>query len=159
RKRVPECSGWAYRRRERSLRRLRRLVNWVVLLVSVGVLALIVWWGNQRLYQAAPVSYAHRMFNNDCKSCHTEAFQTARRLLPTEAAFRSVSDQACQSCHAGAVHHEQQVRDDHCAACHQEHRGWPSLSRVPDGNCTDCHARLERKDKEPSIYQNVTGFP
>jgi hypothetical protein len=158
-KSLPEWIELDYYRRVRPLRRLRSLVNWVVLLVSVAALAGVVWWGNQMIYQAAPVAYAHRMFNNDCKTCHTEAFQTTRRLLPTAAQFRSVPDQACQSCHAGAIHHPQQVRDDHCAACHQEHRGWPSLSRVPDGTCTDCHANLERKDRQPPIYfKSVTGF-
>ena len=55
---LPDWIELDYYRRVRPLRRLRRLVNWTVLLVRVVALALVVWRANQRIYQAAPVAYA-----------------------------------------------------------------------------------------------------
>src|SRR5439155_15720318 len=71
-----------YFRRPRPLRRVRRLVTGLVLLgcaLLVAGVALVP--GSRRIYQAAPVSTAHALFNDNCEACHTVKLATAARLL------------------------------------------------------------------------------
>jgi len=147
-----------YYRRPRQLRRLRSLVIWLVLGMTAALLALTLWLGRQSLYQAGPLSVAHAMFDNDCARCHTEAFQPARRLLPSNAELRSVKNDSCKACHDGPIHHKQQVGDPSCSSCHQEHRGHPLLAQVANSHCTSCHANLRRKDGSQPAFQNVSSF-
>jgi predicted CXXCH cytochrome family protein len=141
-------SSWLeldYFRRPRRLRRVRGLVTWTVLLVSTVLIAAITWMpGNRRVYQAASVSTAHAIFNEDCEACHDASFGTAKRLLHGDDALRSVTDEACLRCHAGDVHHVRQVGESLCVKCHHEHRGLIDMARVEDGHCTSCHADLKR---------------
>jgi hypothetical protein len=151
----------------------------IVLFVAAG---LTVGW---RFYQSYPVSTAnpvlkgpsHATFNNDCFQCHTQRFQTLRRL--------EVADQACLGCHAplprqgfdlgtwlaaarkpldgppALVHHAQQIPSQipGCAGCHREHRGEFTLTHVSDGYCVDCHGNLSRNDgKSPDSYAAITSY-
>jgi hypothetical protein len=101
------------------------------------------------------------MFNNDCARCHQDMFRTAWRFSPLSAAERSTPDPACKRCHDMPAHNEQLLEEQHCAACHREHRGRISLARVPDDNCTNCHADLKSHDRggDKSPFRDVTGFP
>jgi hypothetical protein len=148
-----------YYRQPRWPRRRVRLLSWGAVVAGAVFVALTVWPGRPALYQAGPVSPAHRMFNDDCGRCHTEPFEVARRLRPAESGVHSVTNEACQQCHAGGPHHEQ--LQDHvpaCAGCHQEHRGQPLLARVADNQCTTCHGNLHRKDGAEPTVQNVHSF-
>src|SRR5579871_2012089 len=72
-----------YFRRPRSLRRWRGWLGWGTLAATalvVGIVLLLP--GGKTAFQAGPVSSAHTLFNDRCGECHTEAFQTARRILP-----------------------------------------------------------------------------
>jgi len=113
-----------------------------------------------RLVQAGPVTSAHSIVH-DCERCHQESFSTAKKLLPGNAGVRVVPDHACIQCHDGPPHNLVQSEEVRCATCHREHRGRPSLARVPDGECTVCHADLKnhRKGGEKDlVFNNVHAF-
>src|SRR5437588_6975088 len=82
-----------YYRRSRWLRRWVRVLGWGAVLVGVGVVAATLWGGMPSFYQAGPLTSSHRMFSEDCHSCHTTAFATATRLRPDVPAAHSVSDE------------------------------------------------------------------
>lgn len=147
-----------YYRRPRPMRRLRRRASWIILFLCSGLVLVGLVLGNHMIYQAGPVSGAHTMFNKDCASCHTEPLQTARRLWPTASSVRTVPDEACLNCHAGAIHNDQQATQPQCVSCHREHRGRHTLSRIPNQSCTACHANLQRQDGLASSLDPVTSF-
>jgi hypothetical protein len=155
-----ELDGHA--RRPSGLRRWRTRLTWLAFLGCAAGLGLAaVFPRSSRLYQAQPVSPAHALFNDNCGQCHTEAFQTARRFLPWNAAIHAVSDAACTQCHDGPPHHPEQAAMPACASCHREHQGQVSLARVPDSQCTACHADLKAHARDPGKcpYEDVGGFP
>jgi hypothetical protein len=141
-----------YYQRPRGLRRWRnRLTLLLFVLCAAGVAGAIFLLGSRsaRLVQAGPVTSAHSMFNHECEWCHRESFQTAQKFLPGNASMRVVPDEACIQCHDGPPHNLLQNNPDEvrCATCHREHRGRPLLARVPDGECTVCHADLKNHRK------------
>jgi hypothetical protein len=146
-----------YFSRPRPLRWYRRWLTWGLFLASLAA-AVAVWcWARPEIYQAEPVSQAHTMFNNDCRVCHADTLQTAKRLWPTRTGFHSVTDDACTSCHDGPDHRPQ-VSASGCAGCHQEHRGQKLLSLVPDSHCNTCHTHLAEHSPVPPSVQDVRGF-
>ncbi len=157
-KKLSEYLELDYFRRHRPLRRLRRGVSWGVLLLCVGGLIWTLWPGNRSVYQSAPVSSAHAWFNHDCTQCHSEVFQTAKRLWPGHADLHAVRDEACSDCHTGPLHRETQTHTPACASCHREHRGRPVLALVEDQHCTQCHAELRRADGMAARFENVRDF-
>lgn len=98
-------------------------------------------WGHMNLYSPGAVSAPHAFVGTNCVACHSG---------PQKAVFsRTVTDHACESCHAGPVHHSNQIfagrvgAQPSCASCHQEHRGRnfrPAI--VSDRTCTQCHEAL-----------------
>lgn len=141
-------SSWLeldYFRRRGRLRRVRGPAGWAALLACAIILVVCAFLpGKQQIYQSAPVSTAHRMFNDDCAACHNVHFATASRLWHGDDAVQSVTDAACLTCHSGDVHHARQLGPSACADCHREHRGASELARVGDDHCTSCHADLKR---------------
>jgi hypothetical protein len=149
-----------YFQRPRPYRRLKRSIFWATFLGAIVVTAWTLLGGKRTVYEAGPVSTAHAMFNNECERCHSESFQPLYRFLLADPHVRSVSDDTCRSCHAGSVHHgnalAQMVPD--CAGCHREHRGRALLARVPDGQCTACHADLKTIDGKLTYSQRITDW-
>jgi hypothetical protein len=152
-----------YFRRPRGLRRWRSWLGWGTLGVFAVVVALVfVLPRGRSAFQAGPVSAPHSLFNNDCGQCHTDAFQTARRIWTVAPGkIHAVPNDACQKCHDGPPHNDQQLVELSCAGCHREHRGRPALARVDDGHCTTCHADLKANSRAGANtpYQNVSAFP
>ncbi|MGH7087408.1 MAG: cytochrome c3 family protein, partial [Stellaceae bacterium] len=101
------------------------------------------------------ISNPHRFFAWNCSTCHT-------------AAFTSVPDKACLTCHSGVGSHfqpatdlgsaRQELESTRCAECHEEHRGVHSLVIRSDSLCVDCHANLQQKAPKAGI-ESVDGFP
>jgi hypothetical protein len=116
------------------------------------------------------VAAVHAAWDRDCAACHVN-FQRMSRdnwnpLMPFlgSAATSSASDARCASCHAGPVHHANQLADStpSCGGCHRDHQGRDfSLVRLPDSDCVRCHDNLKAHQSDPDKlkYENaVTGF-
>ncbi|MBI1915208.1 MAG: hypothetical protein HYS12_10785 [Planctomycetes bacterium] len=153
-----------YYQRPRGLRRWRnRLTLLLLVLCVVGVAgAIFLLPRSARLVQAGPVTSAHSIVH-DCERCHQEAFLTAKKLLPGNAGVRVVPDEACIQCHDGPAHNQVQDNPEEvrCATCHREHRGRSVLARVPDGDCTACHADLKghrKGGREGLAFKDVHAF-
>jgi hypothetical protein len=100
--------------------------------LAIGLTALgLIWLAGQALahrrqiYSSGPIVSAHAVFSGDCTACHVK-----------QAVFsKTVTDQACGSCHDGPLHQAQQVFTPACTDCHLEHKGcrfWraPAIRRV-----------------------------
>jgi hypothetical protein len=102
-----------------------------------------VWHNEHAMHSPGPVALAHEKL--DCAACHTQAWQPLQRLMATDQrAVRLKMDQACIVCHAGLVHHPNEVAADvpNCVSCHREHQGRQGLTTVADTSCAACHADL-----------------
>ena len=144
-----------YFKRPHPLRRWRLVLSIAASLLAAFGLAGFALRGNQRIYNSGPVSTAHAMFGTQCGSCHVPT------AGPPEAGgfFRRPSDQSCSACHAGPIHHENQVGPQTCTSCHVEHQGRVELAALPDRHCTRCHADLKTKDGRPAQFATtVTSF-
>jgi hypothetical protein len=130
--------------------------RWKLALAAAALLAAGGWWawgftrpdaGRSR-YSHGPVAAVHAAWESDCEACH-EPFRpvngntwladwtAGRGALPGGAANR------CDHCHGGPPHHATAVGEPTCGACHRDHRGRDtSLVRLPDADCTGCHADL-----------------
>ncbi len=174
--------------------RLWRQKKWLVWL-PVGLcsvwLALECFGQNWTTFQAGPVSAValkpqgdcHAAFNLSCTRCHTEHFQTWKRLFPWNAPMHTVPDTGCVACHRESLlpgerlypqlvfqagkelegrpappHHFDQAAPPACAKCHREHRGQASLTLVKDEQCTTCHADLSQVARRPTPFLNVNDF-
>src|SRR4029453_12876401 len=116
--------------------------------------------GNQRVYNAGPVSTAHAMFEKDCKVCHgpgpAEGEPLTLAAVGRSHYWLNVSDRACQTCHEGPRHNTNEAFTPRCATCHVEHFGRAQLGQIANSHCTQCHANLETKDKrDPAYHKNV----
>jgi hypothetical protein len=148
----------------RRPRRLKSLRYYVTLATTVAValfcLATMV-PALHKTHQAAPLSTAHALFNQNCAACHDEMFQPPLRLV-SSAPRVSTSDKSCLQCHDGATHHAKQATETSCATCHREHQGHGALAaHVADRRCVDCHGELTAhlKLRETTTYNPaITDF-
>src|SRR6267143_239031 len=144
-----------YFKRLHPFRRWRLILSLAVPLLAGLALAGFALRGNQRIFNSGPVSTAHAMFGAQCADCHVpiEGKEGAGGF------FRRPSDQSCSACHAGPIHHENQVGPQTCTSCHVEHQGRTELAALPYRHCTRCHADLTTKDgRPPQFAAKVTGF-
>jgi hypothetical protein len=112
---------------------------------------------DQRLYNSGPVSTAHAMFGAQCEKCHVPG-AAAAGLAPANAFFLSVPDKACQECHDGPKHHENQAFTPGCSSCHFEHKGRERLVELTDRQCTQCHAGLSTNDGTTRFVPKIANF-
>jgi len=109
-----------------------------------------------RALSPGTVSQAHTFIGNQCSQCH---------VFP-----HGPSNQKCEGCHKGPLHHDNQVSNPTCVSCHAEHRGMVKLSFVDNRECTQCHGALKTKDSKtqtqepsrnfiPSVTDFVTDHP
>lgn len=152
-------------RQSNRLRRLRSRVTKIAFVVAV-IVSLSFLFGDHRSFESRPVSNAHHGFERNCQACHTQSFSTLHRLATFDNQVHSVTDQACQQCHAeSSIDHvahadlsttrldtlsdseqaalEQQFTQLGCVGCHQEHRGLAELKQVRDVLCVTCHLDQE----------------
>ncbi len=103
----------------------------------------LAWRGQHAVHSPGPVALAHERL--DCAACHTQAWQPLRRLTADDLRVaRLAMDRACVACHAGLVHHAEEIPTDvpNCVSCHREHQGAHGLAQVADASCVGCHADL-----------------
>ena len=165
-KNLPEWLELDYHRRPRALKALWKPVIGATLLISALAMLALVLIPRRTVphiataFQAGPVAPVHSLFNNDCGKCHVEALRTWDRLWQFNGSIRSVADETCRQCHAGALHNANMAHSGSCVSCHREHHGAAALIRIPDAGCTSCHADLAaavRADATPT-FRNVVGF-
>lgn len=110
-----------------------------------------------QLWLSGELSGPHEMLAKDCGACH-------------EAAFVSVRDETCLTCHEDTNHHAEaarmteargapsftqkglrQVADTfnkpagRCAECHAEHNGHAGVAPASTESCTSCHAGMRAR--------------
>ena len=120
--------GLSYFKEPHWFRRWKFILSVAAPVVAGLWLLVVAVQGNQRVYNAGPVSTAHAMFEKDCRVCHgpgpaeggplTLAAATGNRSY-----WLNVSDRACQTCHAGPRHNTEEAFTPRCATCHVEHFG------------------------------------
>ncbi|MCI0460753.1 MAG: cytochrome c3 family protein [Gemmataceae bacterium] len=148
-------------------RKPNRLERWKNRL-AVGALVVAVAWPLLRFvrrnegrtdYMRGPVAQAHAFIEADCHRCHVPFTPISGPSLAKDVFGSSHSSSVkCRECHMkdGGPHHTSQDREPACASCHRDHQGRNfSLVRVPDSDCTQCHANLH---PNPNKFANVTRF-
>jgi len=92
---------------------------------------------SDRYWQSGTVASAHHFFQQDCNTCHQQAFEP-------------VTDKACLTCHEKTYHHVDpnffeldKLQSSRCASCHADHNGKHQLIRRDDSLCSDCHKDLK----------------
>jgi hypothetical protein len=140
------------------------LTRWKVYLSALALVLALGWWASgfvtsddgrfhlsaddQRLlrYSRGPVTAVHATWEANCDVCHTP-FKPIRGRHWASGSVGNThgtgGNALCEGCHAGPPHSGKQRSEKvaSCAECHREHRGRDaSLVRVPDGECTRCHA-------------------
>src|SRR5207253_1997551 len=128
------------------------LERWKHRLLGLAVLVTLGWWGLGYLrsdsgnlrYQRGPVASVHAAWEENCNTCHVSFTPIhSENWATTLVGSAHTSDQNCQTCHAGPVHHDNQKEKFSCAHCHRDHQGRDfALVRASDNDCTQCHANL-----------------
>jgi hypothetical protein len=147
-----------YVKRRRRFRKVKTFVLWLALAAAVLFLGYTYLPGKAAVFQAARVSPAHALWQDDCGQCHRQSFRTGARFVSLDEHVRSVPDEACTTCHAGPAHQSRQVYQPACVLCHREHHGRPLLSAVEDSQCTQCHADLKTNDGQPRFHAHIHSF-
>lgn len=147
--------------------RIQRVKLWLTGLAVLGALG---WWaGNlvrsdqgKLLYSRGPVASVHSTWDGECAACHV-SFHPIGSKIGMSRWLGHAGDERCETCHAGPPHSNRQNATEvgACADCHREHRGADaSLVRLPDNDCTRCHADLKHHVSGPLLpqYLDVTRF-
>ena len=158
------------------------ILRWKLGLSALALVLAMGWWatgleirgggiasspaGNLR-YSKGPLANVHEAWDARCDACH-RPFATIddKRWSPPGIVSKTTSDHQCQACHAGPAHAATQKASDvkSCAGCHIDHRGRDvSLVRLPDNECTNCHADLgSHRDgpgsSKPEIANRIASF-
>ena len=136
--------------------RARRIAMVLATIVPLVWLALAAAREDRTIYEARPVTQPHRLFENECRTCHTEIAQPLMRLAMFDDDARSVRDAACQHCHAKTSddHNTAMIAGDaeRCVDCHKEHLDRDQLLRVTDAHCAGCHADLRTEGDSPANF-------
>ena len=124
--------GLSYFKEPHWFRRWKFILSVAAPVVAGLWLLVVAVQGNQRVYNAGPVSTAHAMFEKDCRSVtgrdRPRAARSPRRHLESKLLAERL-DRACQTCHAGPRHNSEEAFTPRCATCHVEHFGRARLAR------------------------------
>jgi hypothetical protein len=105
--------------------------------------------GNQKVYSSGPLSRSHAVFTQQCNLCHVSR---------VGAFSKTVTDDACLTCHDAPVHQENQTFAPTCSSCHQEHKGAMRLAATSDNSCSQCHASLQVRRGTPHYAATIHSF-
>lgn len=138
-----------YFKRPHPFRRLRFILSVAapfIALLWLGAYALL---RDNHVYSGGRVSLAHAVLSTQCNACHVK-----------EAGHFSAkaSNQGCESCHDGPIHHATQTFTPNCSSCHQEHQGRLRLAATRDLNCIQCHANLHSTSGALHFSERITSF-
>jgi hypothetical protein len=148
-KKLAQRIDLSYFKRPHPFRRLRFILS------IAAPLAAILWLGwyafarDNHVYSGGRVSTAHAILSTECNACHVkEAGSFSAKA----------SNQGCESCHDGPIHHANQLFTPNCASCHEEHRGHLRLAVTSNTSCTQCHANLHTAGDGTHFALTVTRF-
>jgi hypothetical protein len=148
-KKLAQRIDLSYFKRAHPFRRSRFILS------IAAPLAAILWLGwyafarDNHVYSGGRVSTAHAILSTECNACHVkEAGSFSAKA----------SNQGCESCHDGPIHHANQLFTPNCASCHQEHRGHLRLAATSNTSCTQCHANLHTAGTATHFALTVTRF-
>jgi hypothetical protein len=138
-----------YFKRPHPFRRLRFILS-----VAAPVAALL-WLGwyallrDNHVYSGGRVSTAHAVLSTHCDACHVkEAGRSSAKA----------TNNGCESCHDGPIHHANQAFTPNCSSCHQEHQGRLQLAATRDVSCIQCHANLHATGGATPFSERITSF-
>lgn len=125
--------------------------------------------GNSLRANHGTLAKAHASWDNRCDACHVpfEPIDGRALFASTSSAPNRSGDRLCMECHAGPAHHSAMIESEvkGCAECHRDHQGRDfSLVRLPDNQCTNCHANLDahidtaKKPAGSRLYGKVARF-
>jgi len=124
--------------------------------LSVAIPALALGWlftqrvqGNQKVYSSGPLSRSHAVFTQQCNLCHVSRVGVFSK---------TVTDDACLSCHDAPVHQANQTFTPACSSCHLEHRGAMRLAATSDNSCSQCHSNLQVRTGKPQYAASIHSF-
>ena len=139
----------SYFKRPHPFRRLRFILSVAAPLVAILWLGWYAFARDNHVYSGGRVSTAHAILSKECSACHVKqaGVFSAR-----------ATNQGCESCHDGPIHHTNQVFTPNCASCHEEHRGHLRLAAVSQLSCTQCHANLQTTGTGTHFAHTVTRF-
>lgn len=159
-----------YYKKSSWIDRIKHRLAWLFLL---GPLAWMGWTfaqGDRQTptFSRGQVTGYHSAWNNNCSVCHADfepisSQSVAMSWLGHVAGKKLTSDSRCESCHTAPVHHTNQKLEStpSCGGCHREHQGQDaSLVRLPDRDCTSCHANMgpHLNGGSPKFATAITSF-
>jgi len=147
-----------YFRQPHPFRTLRKRLAIACAVLACGWALYAAFANDLSIYSPGPVAGVHSSTEAKCVLCHTGQ--------PDSTFRRNVTDRACEKCHAGPVHHANQVFEGKagsqpaCSFCHVEHGGRTAeLASVQDGFCTECHKALQVNPVNANRFaEHVTRF-
>jgi len=148
-KKLAQRIDLSYFKRPHPFRRLRFILS------VAAPLAAILWLGwyafarDNHVYSGGRVSTAHAILSTECNACHVKQ---------SGSFSAKASDQGCEFCHDGPIHHANQFFTPNCASCHEEHRGHLRLASTSNTSCTQCHANLHTAGAATHFAHTVTRF-
>jgi hypothetical protein len=131
-------------------RRLTWLAAAILSIAAIVGAALAMGRKRTEVFSAGPVTFSHRMFEQDCAKCH-DKWGPVERFASMNHSVPSTPNSKCVECHVPQqyAHQANLNRPDPelplllCANCHREHRHQQILAVVADSFCTDCHSSLK----------------
>lgn len=175
----------AYFQKPTPLARARGLLCVVAFLAAAGWVAagyLLKKDNGTYRYTHGPVAQVHGQLDANCAACHVPQTPSALKedVLGIHARWHTFS---CESCHKAADGNKPKDYAPHgvrvtfegythsaedCGACHRDHNGRGfSLVRLPDSDCTGCHADMAKylneniprvSSTEREFTRRITGF-
>jgi hypothetical protein len=152
--RISDARRFDYLKRIPSLRYWKIGLTFVALvLAALAAAGLRTRTGAARTFlSSGPLSLPHALWTEHCEVCHAVDYSR-------------IPDSACIQCHDGPAHPAKSVdqarlnRTPACEQCHLEHQGNIPLTKVSDGNCTECHRDLNAHASGVKLKNvNITGF-
>jgi hypothetical protein len=148
-KKLAQRIDLSYFKRPHPFRRLRFILSVAAPVAAILWLSWYAFARDNHVYSGGRVSTAHAILSTECNACHVKR----AGVFSAKA-----SNQGCESCHDGPIHHASQIFTPNCSSCHEEHRGHLRLAAVSQVSCTQCHANLHTTGGDAHFAHTITRF-
>lgn len=138
----------AHQLKTRYLTKTTITIGAVVVVLGGTILAYAL--GKHRVFMPGAISIKHRLFAEQCSSCHT----------PWKPVMTVVANEMCLKCHGVSPHFKDRsvAPAPQCATCHIEHKGKAILDVMSDRACIQCHADLKVKSGPFGFEATILSF-